>query len=88
MSYRYHLDLDIGKVDYSMTEQKKKSRQFSQSLYVSKDIVEGDIITEDNIRSVRPGYGLHPKHLKDILGKKFSRNCKFGDALKWDDIDT
>jgi len=45
----------LGKVDYSMTEKKKKSRQFSRSLYVSKDIVEGDIITEDNIRSVRPG---------------------------------
>ena len=53
-----------------------------------KDIEKGDIITEDNIRSVRPGYGLHPKYLKEVLGKKFTRNCKFGEALEWDIIST
>ena len=72
----------MGKVDYSMTEKKKKSRQFARSLYVSKDIKEGEIITEENIRSVRPGYGLHPKYLKDVLGKKVNKNFKKGTAFK------
>ena len=73
----------IGKVDYSMTEKKKKSRQFSRSLYVSKDIKKGEIFTEDNIRSVRPGYGLHPKHFRDILGKKAEDDLAKGTSLKW-----
>ena len=72
----------LGTVDYSMTEKKKKSRQFSRSLYVSKDIKKGDLFTEKNIRSVRPGYGLHPKHLNDILGKVADRNHKFGDRFE------
>jgi len=53
----------LGKVDYAMTEKKKKSRRFSRSLYVAKDIKKGETFTEKNIRSVRPGYGTHPKHL-------------------------
>ncbi len=77
----------LGKVDYSMTEKKRKSRQFSRSLYISKNVEEGDMLTEENIRSVRPGYGLHPKYLKDVLGKRFTRNCKFGEALTLGDID-
>lgn len=60
----------LGKVDYRMTQKKKKSRQFSRSLYVSEDIIKGEVITEQNVRSVRPGYGLHPKYLTGILGKK------------------
>ena len=71
----------LGKVDYSMTEKKKKSRQFSRSLYVSEDIKAGDVITEQNVRSVRPGYGLHPKYLKDIIGKKVEKDYKFGDKF-------
>ena len=72
----------IGKVDYSMTPKKKKSRQFARSLYVSKDIKKGEILTEENIRSVRPGYGMHPKYLKDVLGKIAERDYKFGERFK------
>ena len=71
----------LGKVDYSMTEKKKKSRQFSRSLYVAKDIKKGELFTEENIRSVRPGYGMHPKYLKDLLGKKAKKDLKFGERL-------
>ena len=60
----------LGKVDYSMTEKKQKSRQFSRSLYIAEDIKSGEVITEINVRSVRPGYGIHPKNLKQVLGKK------------------
>ena len=71
----------MGKIDYSMTEKKKKSRQFARSLYVSKDIKKGELFTEENIRSVRPGYGLHPKYLKDVLGKIAERDYEFGERL-------
>jgi pseudaminic acid synthase len=76
----------LGKVDYSMDEKKKQSRRFSRSLYVSKDIKKGDIFTEENVRSVRPGYGLHPKYLKDILGTISEKEFKFGDRLALDSI--
>ena len=72
----------IGKVDYSMSEKRKKSRQFSRSLYVAKDIKKGDIFTEENIRSVRPGYGMHPKYLKDVLGKTAEIDYEFGDRFE------
>ncbi len=74
----------LGKVDYSMTEKKKKSRQFARSLYVAEDVKAGEKFTEKNIRSVRPGYGLHPKYLKDVLGKKAATDLKKGTALKLD----
>ena len=72
----------LGKVDYSVTEKKKKSRQFSRSLYVAKDIKKGEKFTKENIRSVRPGYGMHPKHLKDVLGKIADRNYGYGDRFE------
>jgi len=71
----------IGKVDYSMTEKKQKSRQFSRSLYVAKDIKKGELFTEENIRSVRPGYGKHPKYLDEVLGEKAKKEYSFGNRL-------
>lgn len=71
----------LGKIDYQMTDKKKNSRQFSRSLYVAKDIQKGEVFTEENIRSVRPGFGKHPKYLKDYLGKLANKNYYFGDAL-------
>jgi pseudaminic acid synthase len=71
----------LGKVDYSMSEKKSKSRQFARSLYVAKDIRKGEIFTEENIRSVRPGYGMHPKYLDEILGTVSTRSYSFGDRI-------
>ncbi len=76
----------LGKVDYSMSEKKKKSRQFARSLYVAKEIRKGETFSEQNIRSVRPGYGLHPKHLKDVIGKKAIEDLPFGSRLELKDI--
>jgi pseudaminic acid synthase len=70
-----------GTVDYTLTEKKKQSRQFSRSLYVAADIKQGDVFSEKNIRSVRPGYGMHPKHLSDVLGKKATRDYQFGERF-------
>lgn len=72
----------IGKVDYSLNEKRKEQRRFSRSLYVSKEIKKGEIFTEDNIKSVRPGYGMHPKYLKDILGKIANKDYSFGDRFE------
>ena len=72
----------LGKVDYSMAEKKQKSRQFSRSLYVVKDIKKGEVFTEENIRSVRPGYGMHPKYLNDVLGKVATTDYEFGDRFE------
>ncbi len=73
----------LGKVDYKMSPKKERSRQFSRSLYVAKDIKKGELLTEENIRSVRPGYGLHPKYFREIVGKRASRNLAFATALEW-----
>jgi len=72
----------LGKIDYSMTDKKKKSRQFSRSLYVAQDIKKGEKFSEENIRSVRPGYGMHPKYLKEVLSKKAKRDYEFGDRFE------
>jgi len=71
----------LGEVDYSMSEKKQKSRQFSRSLYIAKDIQKGELFSEENLRSVRPGYGMHPKHLKDYLGKKAQKDYSFGERF-------
>ena len=72
----------LGKVDYSMSDKKRESRRFSRSLYVAKDIKKGELFTEENIRSVRPGYGMHPKYLKDVLGKVATKDYEFGDRFE------
>jgi len=74
----------LGKVDYSMSEKKLQNRRFSRSLYVAKKIKKGEVFTEENIRSVRPGYGMHPKHLKEILGKKAARDINFATPFSFD----
>lgn len=72
----------IGETTYELTEKMKAGREFSRSLYVAKDMKSGDIITKENVRSVRPGFGLHPKFLKQILGKKVNCDLEMGTAFK------
>ncbi len=60
----------IGVVDYSLTQKQIDGRVFCRSLYVVEDIQEGELITEKNVRSIRPGYGMHPKELKNLIGKR------------------
>ncbi len=77
----------IGKVDFTITKKQENSRKFSRSLYVSDIINKGDIITKNNIRSVRPGYSLHPKYLNEILGKKSLRTMQVGDRITLNDFE-
>lgn len=74
----------LGKVDYPTDITQIKGRQFSRSLYVAEDMKAGDIITEQNVRSVRPGYGLHPKYLPEILGKKVNQDLEKGTKFSMD----
>lgn len=77
----------IGKIDYTLTEKQVKGKDFSRSLYVVSDIKAGEIITKENVRSIRPGFGLHPKFLNLILGKKVRCDLEKGTALSWDFIE-
>jgi pseudaminic acid synthase len=76
----------LGKVDYSMNEMKKNSRILGRSLFVIEDIKAGEKFTEKNIRSIRPGYGLHPKYYNEILSKIATKNIQRGTPLSWEDI--
>lgn len=71
----------IGLVDYTLTEKQAKGKDFSRSLYVVEDIKAGDTITEQNVRSIRPGFGLHPKHYEQIIGKKINTDLTKGTAF-------
>ena len=72
----------IGNVNYSLTHRQKKAKSFSRSLYVVKDIKKGELFSEKNIRSIRPGFGLHPKFYKSIIGTKAKYDFKSGDRVK------
>jgi pseudaminic acid synthase len=77
----------IGKIDYNLTEKQKKGKDFSRSLYVVEDVRKGDKLTQENIKSIRPGFGLHPKFYTEILGKTFKNDLEKGTALSHDLID-
>jgi len=71
----------LGEVVYPTDPSKIKGREFSRSLYVAEDVKAGDVVTEQNVRSVRPGYGLHPRYLPEVLGKKFVKDCQMGERF-------
>ena len=71
----------IGRVTYPNDPLKIKGREFCRSLYVAEDIKLGEVITEKNVRSVRPGFGLHPKCLSKLIGKKVNRDLKVGERF-------
>lgn len=74
----------IGIVDYSLTEKQKKGKDFCRSLYVVEDIKVGDVISEKNLRSIRPGFGAHPKYLSQVLGKEIKKDLKKGTPFDLD----
>lgn len=77
----------LGDVSYPTDPSKIKGREFCRSLYVAKDIKAGEVITEENVRSVRPGYGLHPKFLSELLGRKVKCDLKIGDRMSWEVVE-
>ncbi len=77
----------LGCVAYPTDLPSIKGREFCRSLYVARDMKAGDAITEDNVRSVRPGYGLHPRYLPLILGKRVKRDVAMGERFTLNMID-
>lgn len=73
-----NVEKSLGSIQYKEDITQISGREFSRSLYVAEDIKKGVVITENNVRSVRPGYGLHPKYLPEILGKRVNRDLKKG----------
>lgn len=77
------VEIALGKVCYELSKKTKKSREFCRSLFVVQDLEKGESFTEKNIRSIRPGYGLHPRYLKDVLGRQARKYIKKGTPLNW-----
>ena len=77
-------ELAVGVVDYSLTDKQKSGRDFCRSLYVVKDMKSGDVLTKKNIRSIRPGFGIHPKHYNEILGQKVKVAIEKGTPFKFE----
>ena len=76
----------LGEVKYPTDPKQIKGRTACRSLYVAKDIKAGEKFTEENVRSVRPGFGLHPKYLPEVLGKTAARNLEKGERFSLDFI--
>lgn len=74
----------LGKIKYGPTKNEENSSKFRRSLYVAEDMKAGDVFTEQNLRVVRPGYGLEPKYYDVILGRKVNKDVKKGTAVSWD----
>ena len=74
----------LGAVSYELQEQEKKSVVFRRSLYIVEDMKAGEVLTEKNMRSIRPGLGLSPKYYEDLLGKKIRKSVSKGTAISWD----
>ena len=82
-----NIEKALGKETYELTNLQKESRAFGRSLFVVEDIEKGDVLTEKNIRSIRPAYGMSTKHYYDVLGKKAIRFLEKGTPLEWSMID-
>jgi N-acetylneuraminate synthase len=74
----------MGRVDYGLTAAEVKSRAFRRSLFVVDNVRAGETFTDHNVRSIRPGYGLHTRHLDEVLGRTATRDIERGTPLNWD----
>jgi len=77
----------LGEIKYGPTEQEKASLKFRRSLYITENMKAGEVLTKENLRVIRPGYGLPPKYFDLLLGKRVIKNVKKGTPLSWDLLD-
>lgn len=80
------VEKSLGKISYEITPKMQKSRDFSRSLFIVEDMKTGDVFTERNLRSIRPGFGLHTRYWSEVLGKKANSDIKRGTPLKFEMI--
>ncbi len=76
----------LGGIQYGPTEAEKPSMRFRRSVYIAADVNAGDLLTRGNIRVIRPGFGLAPKHYDTLLGRRVNRDLAMGTAMHWDYI--
>ena len=76
----------LGETSYELSEKSIKNRNFARSLYASADIKKGEIFSENNVKSVRPGFGLEPKFMPRLLGKTAKRDIEFGERITKKDL--
>lgn len=74
----------LGRVSYGATASEEKSKAFRRSIYITQDMCAGTVLTPENIRLIRPGYGLAPKHWNHVLGKRLCRDVKLGTPMSWE----
>ena len=74
----------IGRVTYDLTDKQLAEREHSRSLFIAQDMKAGDQFTPENLRSVRPGFGLHTKYYEQLLGKKIARDVSMGTPMAWE----
>lgn len=72
----------LGNIDYSLNKKRKNQRRFCRSIYVSKNIKKGEIFSRENLKSVRPGYSMHPKYFNKLLGQKAKKDYHLGDRVE------
>ncbi len=82
-----NLEKALGKATFELTDKQKAARAGTRSLYVVKDIKAGEVITQDNVRSIRPGRGLHTMHYEELLGKRATMDMKKGTPLSWNMVE-
>jgi len=73
----------LGGIYYGPTEPEKPSMRFRRSMYIAKGIKAGELLTRENLRVIRPGYGLAPKHYESLLGRRVNRDLAMGAAMAW-----
>ena len=74
----------LGTVHFGIEAKEASSRVFRRSLFVVQDVKRGEAFTSENIRSIRPGYGLHTRHLQEVLGRKAAHDIERGTPLSWE----
>jgi len=74
----------LGEIRYEVSKAELESRNFRRSLFVVRDMAADEVFTCESVRSIRPAYGLHPRYLKDVMGKRAAQDIKRGTPLGWD----
>lgn len=77
----------LGKISYELTKEQQKEREHARSLFAVRDINKGEIFSKENVKSIRPGFGMPPKYYEDILGKKAKETIKKGTPMRWELVD-
>ncbi|MDD3311829.1 pseudaminic acid synthase [Pseudodesulfovibrio sp.] len=73
----------LGEISYALTEKQKESVAFRRSLFVVRDMKQGELFTRENVRSIRPGHGLHTRYLEEVTGRRATRDIAMGTPLNW-----